>query len=195
MTADRKPALDRLIEDSIQDVPGRGQVLWVNRLHFYKKDLLVHYGPTLKDVQTNLDVYCAYARHTPQIYETQELLDLAHDNQPNVDLALKRFKRATDARYFEVYFALFGLRRVTFAQLSEVAQYMRRQGTKVPSRMSWHFRFDGFSNFYPALLEYLIQKDQAQEAQDEQDEVTRSFDEMQSQENDQGLDLTATYQY
>lgn len=156
-TAARKAKLDKLIEENTVVVPDLGKVLWVNKLFFYKPTLLDVYGPTLLDVEKNLGLNCAYERTTPEIYNTTELYDeIVQNRLDDVRNALKDNPRGSEKRFYEVYKALFGIKRVTLTQITEIANRIREEeGVKVPTRMSWYFRFQGFSNFYPMYLHYL----------------------------------------
>lgn len=159
MISDRRKAkLDRLIEDSTVIVPDYGKVLWVNRLYNQKSTLLKVYGPTLLDVERNLGVFCAYERTTPEIYNTDELYETIIKSGGIDKLAkvLSTHKKGSFERFYECYRVMFGIKRVTLTQITEITEKIRtEEGVNVPTRMSWYFKFQGFSNFYPLYLNYL----------------------------------------
>lgn len=156
-TAARKAKLDKLIEENTVIVPEMGNVLWVNKLFLYKPTLLEVYGPTLLDVEKNLNLNCAYERTTPEIYNVDDLYnDIVQNKLDDLRAVLKNVPRGSLDRFYESYKVMFGIKRVTLTQLTEITNRIREEeGIKVPTRMSWYFRFQGFSNFYPMFLNHL----------------------------------------
>ena len=163
MATVQQNAVDEVLRrDGVREVipygDGEVHILWLSNLHpKARQRVLAVYGPTLADVERNLGVYIYYDRHQPEIHSTTELIE--HAARPETLERLKAIlaeEGTSVEKYHRVYDVLFGPRRVTYTQLSDVMNHVRQlHGVMVPNPMSWYFRFGGYLKFVESHLQWL----------------------------------------
>lgn len=152
------------------------RILWMSEIPArQRQDVMTVFGPTLRDVEKNLDVLLYYDSRMPQVVPTEDLLE--HVERPEVREEIAKIlaeEGTSKEKYFRSYFAMFGPRRVTFTQLDEVTQHLRKKfAIAVPHKMSWYFRFEGYNNFIGAFLEWLTARGKGRDLPEGEDVLLR----------------------
>lgn len=153
-------AIEEVVKEHTEVIEDFGKILWVGRMTpSQKRSLLRYYGPGWLDVERNTKSRIHYDNFAYAVYNTDGLIEYALRQRKKIEIVLNDTDENSRERFYRLYLVCFGLRRVTYTQLSAVMAKLSEADLAVPQRNAWYYHTGSYTTLLHEYIEWLKNTD------------------------------------